>query len=244
MGNDTNKEFHSAPDCRLRLPAFGCYYFGFFLYTIIHTSLESAPAFKLALIDAFDKVSPGTNVFICKIVLSLFAFGIIMHLIRLYISLELADSDKNFYKEFLEELKPWKRYLEFFLFRMAMISLISLEPIVFNIEKVNDLAKFLFCVYASLIAWDIFMRIARGKWEKKFFWPDLTGIILSLIIFILSWNAKIEKDYALLLLFFVFCAAGSFGYFVGRDFWHNWQYYLAHFKERWYWFKNNAIVGS
>jgi hypothetical protein len=189
-------------------------------------------------VEVFSQPHRDSNANWLTTIIALFILALALHLLRLYISLEMSDTDEHFYHEFLSSLTWWQKPIEFLL-RLLIIAFVSLKAIeTFDVLKINtmrDLALFLIILYSILFAWDIFMSLVHWRIAYQYLLPSLTGFIGGFVLMLFARDSNVEANNIIPEMFVLVIFSVLLLVFVSLDLIRNGGHYYKHFSGKLAW---------
>ena len=131
-----------------------------FTYTLVSVVHDTWVSFNLAS-EKQQMTTPAQSFNMgCLLgVLALFSFAITLHIVRLYLSLEMMEGCEKYRNEVLGDVSVKQSPFEFIL-RIVVILLISLK-VHWEMKGIFSLSLALLLIYAVLLVWDMYVLWCR-----------------------------------------------------------------------------------
>lgn len=157
--------------------------------------------------------------------------AILLHIVRVYISFDLADSEEKFFITHYNSLNGIQRAVELFI-RVIVLTIAGfhvLDIFDLKIDSLTSLSRFLKWFYGSLIAWDIIMTIFSRSFRNKYWLTDLSGFTGSYLLHRITNNSEVSIVLYSIVLIIISIFTLAMFILIGIDLKNNFFRYLKHF---------------
>lgn len=172
--------------------AFKSIYLVVFLITTYHIVFNAPGSFDV-------NGSSQLDMRIFRAVSTIFLILVGIHSVRLYITLEMLDTEEYLFEKFFDGAKRIQKLLEF-ISRCAIIGVVSYKFISWSGGK--DIHRYLFALYLSMLIWGMVVLSFR-PYKETYLSISIYGLLISGVLFFLSdksiraWFSKLWPDSSL-----------------------------------------------